>query len=142
MMIDPYNFIEEEIVEHVYTGTYQNTNEDIKHLITELKRCYPSLEYDTWIRVTWAFCHELGEVEGINLMRQYYPESSKSEYSKLTKSRYNGKKVTLGTIVKMIKDRGGKILQKSVEKQIEYQDRLDEIKMLTEILKRKKNGTK
>ena len=142
LMIDPYIFEVEEFVEHTYTGTYQNTNEEIVHLITELKRCYPTLEYDTWIRVTWAFCHELGEAEGINLMRQHYPESSKSEYSKLTKSVYTGKKVTLGTIVKMIRDRGGKILQKRVEKQIEYQDRLNDIKMLTEILKRKKNGTR
>jgi hypothetical protein len=42
----------------------------------------------------------------------------------------------------MIRDAGGKILQKRVVKEIEYQDRLNEIKMLTEILQRKKNGTK
>ena len=40
-------------------------------------------------------------------MRQYYPESKQGEYKKLSTSRYNGKKVTIGTIVKMIKDRGG-----------------------------------
>jgi hypothetical protein len=142
IIIDPYDFIVEEFLEHTYTGTYQNTNEEITHLIQELKRCYPQLEYDEWIRVTWAFCHELGEAEGINLMRQYYPESAKNEYSNLTKSIYTGKKVTLGTIVKMIRDAGGKILQKRVVKEIEYQDRLNEIKMLTEILQRKKNGTK
>lgn len=139
LMIDPYIFEVEEFVEHTYTGTYQNTNEEITHLITELKRCYPTLEYDTWIRVTWAFCHELGEAEGINLMRQYYPESSSSEYSKLTKSRYSGKKVTLGTIVKMIKDRGGKILQKRVEKQIEYQEVLNDMQLLKQILREKRN---
>ena len=139
LMIDPYIFEVEEFIEHTYTGTYQNTTEEIKHLITELKRCYPTLTYDTWIRVTWAFCHELGEAEGINLMRQYYPESSKSEYSKLTKSRYTGKKVTLGTIVKMIKDAGGKILQKRVEKQIEYQEVLNDMQLLKQILREKRN---
>jgi hypothetical protein len=75
-------------------------------------------------------------------MKYHYPETSKGEYYKLTKSRYTGKKVTIGTIVKMIRDAGGKILQKRVVKEIEYQDRLNEIKMLTEILQRKKNGTK
>jgi hypothetical protein len=107
IMIDPYIFEVEEIVEYVYEPTHQNTSEDITNIIQELKRHYPQLDYDTWIRVTWAFCHELGQSEGINLMRQYYPESKQGEYKKLSTSRYNGKKVTMGTIVKMIKDRGG-----------------------------------
>lgn len=109
IMIDPYIFEVEEFVEPVYDIKHQNTNEEITHLITELKRLYPNLSYDEWIRVTWAFCHELGQSEGINLVRQYYPESSKGEYKKLSTTRYNGKKVTIGTIVKMIKDRKGLI---------------------------------
>lgn len=107
IMIDPYIFEVEEIVEYVYEPTHQNTSEDITNIIQELKQHYPQLDYDTWIRVTWAFCHELGHSEGINLMRQYYPESKQGEYKKLSTSRYNGKKVTMGTIIKMIKDRGG-----------------------------------
>jgi hypothetical protein len=107
IMIDPYIFEVEEIKEYVYEPTHQNTSEDITNLIQELKRHYPDLTYEEWIRVTWAFCHELGQSEGINLMRQYYPESKSGEYKKLSTSRYNGKRVTIGTVVKMIKDRGG-----------------------------------
>ena len=140
IMIDPYMFHVEEVVETVYTGEYTNTNEDIKHLITELKRCYPTLEYDTWIRVTWAFCYELGEVDGINLMHQHYPESSKNEYTNLTKSKYTGKKVSMGTIVKMIRDAGGKVLSGKEKKVIEYQQTLDDIMLLEKLIRMKKNG--
>ena len=108
IMIDPYIFEVEEYVPYIDNIEYsKNTPQDINNMIQQLKQYYPELDYDTWIRVTWAFCHELGHSEGINLMRQYYPESKQGEYKKLSTSRYNGKKVTIGTIVKMIKDRGG-----------------------------------
>ena len=110
VMIDPYIFEVEEIKPYVDNVVYdKSTNEEIMHLIQELKKHYPILDYDEWIRVTWAFCHELGQFEGINLMRQYYPESSNGEYKKLSTSTYNGKKVTIATIVKMIKDKQGHI---------------------------------
>lgn len=110
LMIDPYIFEVEEFVEHVSPVEYnKNTSEEITHMIQELKRLYPELDYETWIRVTWAFCHELGQTEGINLMRQYYPEGTQGEYKKLSMTRYNGKKVTIATIVKMIKDKRGTI---------------------------------
>lgn len=109
IMINPYIFEVEEFKEYVYEPTHQNTSEDIINIIQALKQHYPTLDYDTWIRVTWAFCHELGQSEGINLMRQYYPESKQGEYKKLSTSRYNGKRVTMGTIIKMIRDRGGTI---------------------------------
>jgi hypothetical protein len=126
-MIDPYIFEVEEIKEYIYEPDNKNTPEQINEMIQELKRHYPTLDYDTWIRVTWAFCHELGQNEGINLMRQYYPESKNGEYKKLSTSRYNGKKVTLGTIVKMIKDRNGKL--PSTETPItKYNDFLQQMK--------------
>lgn len=127
LMIDPYIFEVEEFVEYVYEPDNKNTPEQINQMIQELKRLYPELEYDTWIRVTWAFCHELGQSEGINLMRQYYPESNKGEYKKLSASRYNGKKVTLGTIVKMIKDKSGK-LPRTETPVTEYNDFLKQMK--------------
>ena len=108
IMIDPYIFEVEEFKPYVDNNVYdKNTSEEITHMIEELKRHYPTLDYETWIRVTWAFCHELGNNEGINLMRQYYPEGSKGEYQKLASNGYHGKKVTIATIVKMIKDKNG-----------------------------------
>lgn len=127
LMIDPYIFEVEEFTEYVYEPTHQNTDEEISQLIQELKRLYPQLDYDEWIRVTWAFCHELGTNGGISLMRQYYPESKNGEYKKLNSSSYNGKKVTLGTIVKMIKDRNGK-LPRTETPVTEYVDFLKKMK--------------
>lgn len=43
---------------------------------------------------------------------------------------------------KFIKDYGGRPLPKKIDKIVEYGERLNEIKLLSEILKRKKNGTK
>ena len=127
LMIDPYIFNVEEFKEYVYEPEHKNTDEEISQLIQELKRLYPTLDYDTWIRVTWAFCHELGTNGGINLMRQYYPESKSGEYKKLNASSYNGKKVTLGTIVKMIKDKNGK-LPRTETPVTEYSDFLQKMK--------------
>lgn len=90
----------------------KNTPDEVAQLAEELKRLYPTLSYDTWIRVTWAFCHELGISDGIAVMKYHYPETSRGEYAKLAKSRYTGKKVTIGTIVKMIKDRNGGVVKK------------------------------
>lgn len=105
------NYTKVDEVSHVITETEyrKNTPDEIAQLAEELKKHYPTLDYDTWIRVTWAFCHELGINDGIAVMKYHYPESKKGEYSKLAKSRYTGKKVTIATIVKMIKDRQGKI---------------------------------
>lgn len=104
-----YNYKEESDIMEQVTEYSKNTPDDVAQMCEELKRLYPSLDYDTWIRVTWAFCSELGTNDGIMLMKYYYPESKKGEYNKLTKSRYSGKRVTIATVVKMIKDRNGNL---------------------------------
>jgi hypothetical protein len=78
-------------------------------LADELKRHYPELDYDTWIRVTWAFCNELGTSDGVAVMKYHYPESKQGEYRKFYHSSNSGKKISIGTVIKMIKDRGGTI---------------------------------
>jgi len=89
---------------------YPKTAPDDAVLLAEqLKQWYPTLDYDTWIRVTWAFCNEIGYNEGIDIMRFFYPESKKGEYKSLSKSRPSGRKCTLGTVKKMIKDKQGAI---------------------------------
>lgn len=83
--------------------------DDAVSLAEQLKQWYPTLDYDTWIRVTWAFCNEIGYDEGIDIMKYYYPETKKGEYKSLSRSRPSGKRCTLGTVKKMIKDRQGAI---------------------------------
>lgn len=95
-----------EEIEQV-TEYSKSTPDEVAKLAEELKLLYPTLDYDNWIRVTWAFCDELGESDGIMLMRYHYPESKRGEYSKLMRRGYSGKKCTIGTVIKMIKDRGG-----------------------------------
>lgn len=90
----------------------KSTPDEIVQLAGELKRLYPTLDYETWIRVTWAFCHELGTGDGLAVMKYHYPETKRGEYKKLSTSRYNGKKVTIGTVVKLIKDRNGSLPKK------------------------------
>lgn len=107
-MIDPYDFkvAEPKVVEQVVYD--KSTISDMDKLIQEFKNYYPTLDYSTWIRITWAFCNELGNGEGISLMRYYYPENNKGEYDKLLTSKYNGKRCTIGTVKKMINDKKGK----------------------------------
>jgi hypothetical protein len=82
-------------------------DEAIVQLADELKKHYPQLDYDTWIRVTWAFCNELGTSDGVAIMKYHYPESKSGEYRKFYNKSNVGKKITIGTVIKMIKDRGG-----------------------------------
>lgn len=84
------------------------TDDNIVQLADELKKHYPQLDYDTWIRVTWAFCNELGTSDGVAIMKYHYPESKQGEYRKFYNKSNTGKKITIGTVIKMIKDRGGK----------------------------------
>ena len=100
-------------------------NDDtIVQLADELKKHYPTLDYDEWIRVTWAFCNELGVNDGVAIMKYHYPENKQGEYRKFYHSSNSGKKISIGTVIKMIKDRGGMI---KVPKQTYLESRLAEI---------------
>lgn len=112
-MINPYDFdvaqsdpSPQQIFQHP-PNTLMDT--DIERIAKKLKELYPTLDYSSWIRVTWGFCNTIGYHEGIQLMRTYYPEKSRGEYERLVGSKPKGKLVTIGTIIKMIKDRGGYI---------------------------------
>ena len=100
------------------------TDDNIVQLADELKRHYPQLDYDTWIRVTWAFCNELGTSDGVSIMKYHYPESKQGEYRKFYHNNNVGKKISIGTVIKMIKDKGGMI---KVPKQTYLESRLAEI---------------
>ena len=81
------------------------TGEEANKLCAELKSLYPVLDYETWIRVTWAFCNTVGYTDGITIMQYYYPEQKKGEYQKLSRSHTSKKQCTIGTVIKMINDR-------------------------------------
>lgn len=128
--------VETEVVKDI---KYINDPDDVAMYAEELKKYYPTLDYDTWIRVTWAFCDALGRDDGIAVMRYYYPEEKPGEYKKLLNSRYSGRRVTIGTVKKMIRDRAGGNYVREMRKD-RYKITKDEIKILQDILKEKKNG--
>jgi hypothetical protein len=97
------------IYEHEPIERPKLTDDTIVKLADELKKHYPTLSYDEWIRVTWAFCNELGTNDGVAIMKYHYPESKQGEYRKFYNNNNRGKKITVGTVIKMIKDRGGTI---------------------------------
>jgi hypothetical protein len=98
------NDLEEKPVEQI---EIPHNDDMIAHLAETLHQYYPILNYDEWIRVSWAFKNSAGEQIASDLMRYYYPEKQKGEYKKLFRSQPGGKKCTLGTIRYMIKKAGG-----------------------------------
>ena len=96
------------IIDHTPIERPKLNDDAIVQLADEFKKHYPVLDYDTWIRVTWAFCNELGTSDGVAVMKYHYPESKQGEYRKFYGKSNVGKKITIGTVIKMIKDRGGK----------------------------------
>jgi hypothetical protein len=81
------------------------TEQEVIELAAELKSLYPKLDYDTWIRVTWAFCNTIGTEDGITLMKYHYPENTAGEYKRLQSQRPAGRICTMGTVKKLIRDR-------------------------------------
>jgi hypothetical protein len=120
------------IYEHEPIERPKLSDDNITQLADELKRLYPDLTYDEWIRVTWAFCNELGTSDGIMIMKYHYPESKQGEYRKFYRNSNSGKKISIGTIIKMIKDRNGsfKIKQHTYleNKLLEIQNKLRKLK--------------
>jgi len=128
--------VETEVVKDI---KYINDPDDIAMYAEQLKKYYPTLDYDTWIRVTWAFCDALGRDDGIAVMRYHYPEEKPGEYKKLLSSKYSGRRVTIGTVKKMIRDRGGMNYMREMRKE-RYRNTVDEMEQLRQILKEKQNG--
>lgn len=97
----------EEKKEIDYSIVIDHNEDMIVHLAETLKFYYPTLSYDEWIRVSWAFKNSVGEYDSLSIMQYFWPEEKKGEYKKLMRSKPNGKKCTLGTIRHMIKMKGG-----------------------------------
>jgi hypothetical protein len=94
-------------VEPVTQTEYPQINNDqAVALAAELQQLYPKLDYDTWTRVTWAFCNELGQDAGLTIMRYFWPEQTAGEYARLGQSRApDGPRCTIGTVRYLINQR-------------------------------------
>ena len=82
------------------------TEQQVLELAQELKSLYPELtDYDTWTRVTWAFCNTIGYADGIALMQWHWPEQRPGEYKTLGNKPPAGRRCTIGTVKKLIGQR-------------------------------------
>jgi len=97
------------------------TEAEIITLAQQLKALYPTLDFESWSRATWAFCNTIGYADGIALMRYHYPEQTPGEYNNLKSSpRTSGRVCTIGTIKKMIAARGNKLTRLELELKKKY----------------------
>lgn len=81
------------------------TEGELLDLARELKELYPSLDYETWTRVTWAFCNTAGPADGLAIMQYFYPEQRSGEYGKLIGGEPPQRRCTVGTIHYLINQR-------------------------------------
>jgi hypothetical protein len=81
------------------------TEQDVIDTYTELKRCYPELDYDRWSRATWIVTRQLGVNDGLAVMRYLYAEKEPGEYQNLLKGGNPNKPATMGSIVAWIRER-------------------------------------
>lgn len=72
--------------------------ENVNRLLTALRAKMPMLQYEDWIRVTWAVCKKLGTGAGVMVMRDFYPESKSGEYNTLLRNYNPARSPGLGTV--------------------------------------------
>lgn len=56
---------------------------ELVEVMEDVKKYYPTLEYDSWIRTTFSCMTHVGVMQGEVIMSTFYPEEAKGEYSKL-----------------------------------------------------------
>ena len=80
------------------------TGDEITRIYEDLKRFYPTLGYDRWSIATWVACRELGQTDGLAVMRYFWPEKDAGEYANLLKSNSRpAKPATIGSIITWIR---------------------------------------
>lgn len=81
------------------------TEQEVIDIYTELKRCYPELDYDRWTRATWIITRQLGVNDGLAVMRYLYGEQETGEYDNLLKGQQPNRPASLGSVITWIRQR-------------------------------------
>lgn len=81
------------------------SEQEVVDIYTELKRCYPELDYDRWSRATWIITRQLGVNDGLAVMRYLYGEQQPGEYNNLLKGTQPSRPASLGSIITWIRQR-------------------------------------
>ena len=101
---------------------HKHSEDEIVQIYEEFKRQYPQLDYDRWARATWIICRELGQADGLTVMKYFYPESKPGDYNILFKSKHTGPICSLGTIVEWIRERNPEY-----KRRLNQQDRVNSL---------------
>lgn len=80
----------------------QHDLDEVELLLTQLKQRYPSLDYDTWLTVSWATAHHLGPAVAQHVMSQHWPEKKRGEYGRLYRGYDPVRSPTIGSIRKLV----------------------------------------
>ena len=81
------------------------STDEVVQIYEELKKCYPRLEYDRWSIATWVVTRELGRLDGLAVMKHFWPPEKQNDYDILFKSQHQGNVCRLGTIIEWIRER-------------------------------------
>lgn len=76
----------------------QRQVDDAERLLQKCRERHSSLDYDTWLAVSWAVAHHLGTGAAEILMSKYYPEQKPGEYRRLYSGYDRSRSPTLGTL--------------------------------------------
>jgi hypothetical protein len=77
---------------------------EVRELLQLVKTKYFSLDYSTWLSVTWAVYKILGPAIGAQLMQEFYPEQQRNEYYNLARQHKPGKSPGITKLRSLVDD--------------------------------------
>lgn len=78
--------------------------EQLEAVLSQLKQYRPVLDYDTWLKVTFATAHEIGDAAAPFLLSKFWPEEEEGEYAAHLRGCDATRSPTMGTLIFMIKE--------------------------------------
>jgi len=67
--------------------------------LTVIQRHHHQLDYDTWMRVTFATAHTVGDAAAVEILKGFWPEQQSGEYHRMLRSRDPHRSPGLGSLV-------------------------------------------
>lgn len=74
---------------------------ELNLLLGSIRRRYGSLNYDQWIRVSWAVAHRVGRPVAAELLKDHFPEQRQGEYADLFRDWRTERTPKMGTLYHM-----------------------------------------
>ena len=131
-----------EIVDEVRIDNLQESDiMELNLLLGTIRTRLGSLNYDQWIRVSWAVAHRVGRAAAAELMKDHFPEQRPGEYQDLFRDWRTERTPKMGTLYHMAgwtKKTATEIT--SLLWQIDQQRQREEIRKLEQKVKQLRKG--